>query len=280
MPAQELREPAHTRVPVTGGELNVAVWGSAGDEVPVLAIHGLTASSRAWLEVATGLPRPVIAPDLRGRGDSGAVPGPYGMAAHAADCVAVLDALGISRADVVGHSMGGFVASVLAHRYPARVARLVLVDGGPPLPTPHGGPETMLGPAARRLEMRFASPEAYRDHWRAHPSFAEWTPAVQAYVDYDLTGPEGALRSKVSAAAMRTDFTDLHTGAPGLDAFAALPAGVPFVRAERGMLNGATPLYADLDVLSRLKVTTVPGTNHYSILFADAGVSAVVAELT
>jgi hypothetical protein len=103
---------------------------------------------------------------------------------------------------------------------------------------------------------------------------------VQAYVDYDLTGPEGALRSKVSAAAMRTDFTDLHTGAPGLDAFAALPAGVPFVRAERGMLNGATPLYANLDVLSRLKVTTVPGTNHYSILFNDAGVSAVVAELT
>jgi pimeloyl-ACP methyl ester carboxylesterase len=280
VPAQELREPAHTRVAVAGGELNVTLWGSIRDGVPVFAIHGLTGSSRTWLEVATALPRPVIAPDLRGRGDSGALPGPYGMAAHAADCAAVLDALGVDQADVVGHSMGGFVASVLAHRYPARVARLVLVDGGAPLPAPRGGPESMLGPAARRLEMRFDSPAAYRDHWRAHPSFAEWTPAVQAYVEYDLTGPEGAMRSKVSAAAMRADFTDLHTGADGLDAFAALPAGVPFVRAERGMLNEATPLYADLDVLSRLKVTTVPGANHYSILFGDAGVSAVVAELT
>jgi lipase len=280
VPAQELREPAPTRVPVAGGELTVMRWGPARAGVPVFAIHGLTASSQAWLEVATALDRPVLAPDLRGRGGSGDMPGPYGMAAHAADCVAVLDALGIDRADVVGHSMGGFVASVLAHRYPARVARLVLVDGGAPLPPPHGGPETMIGPAARRLEMRFASPEAYRDHWRAHPSFAEWTPAVQAYVDYDLTGPEGDLRSKVSAAAMRADFTDLHTGPAGLGAFAALPDGVPFVRAERGMLDQETPLYADLDLLSRLKVTTVPGANHYSILFGDAGVSAVVAELT
>ena len=56
--------------------------------------------------------------------------------------------------------------------------------------------------------------------------------------------------------------------------------GVPFVRAERGMLNETPPLYPDLDVLARLAVTTVPGSNHYSILFGDAGVSAVAAALT
>jgi pimeloyl-ACP methyl ester carboxylesterase len=255
------------------------VWGTLGDQ-PLLAIHGLTASSRAWLEVATRLDGAVIAPDLRGRGGSGALPGPYGMAAHAADCVAVLDALGVDRATVVGHSMGAFIAAVLAHRHPERVARLVLVDGGAPLPPPHGGPEAMIGPAARRLDMRFDSVAAYRDHWRAHPSFAEWSPAIEAYVDYDLTGPHGALRSRVSKDAMSTDFTDLHTGTDGLAAFAALPAGVPFVRAERGMFNETPPLYPDLGALSRLAVTTVPGSNHYSILFGDAGVSAVVAALT
>lgn len=275
-----LRVPVQRHVPVAGGELSVAVWGELGGDLPVLAIHGLTASSRAWLEVATRLPGPVIAPDLRGRGGSGELPGPYGMAAHAADCVAALDALGVDRAAVVGHSMGGFVAAVLAHRHPGRVARLVLVDGGAPLPPPHGGPETMIGPAARRLDMRFDSVAAYRDHWRAHPSFAQWSPAVEAYVDYDLTGPDGALRSRVSKAAMTADFTDLHTGADGLAAFEALPDGVPFVRAERGMLDEPVPLYPDLGVLSKLAVTTVPGTNHYSILFGDAGVSAVVAVLT
>jgi hypothetical protein len=128
--------------------------------------------------------------------------------------------------------------------------------------------------------MRFASVEAYRDYWRAHPSFARWTPAVEAYVDYDLTGTGERLRSRVSEEAMRTDFTDLHTGAPGLEAFAALPDGVAFVRAERGMLDEPVPLYPDLDVLARLKVTTVPGTNHYSVLFDDAGVAAVAAALS
>ncbi len=46
------------------------------------------------------------------------------------------------------------------------------------------------------------------------------------------------------------------------------------------MLDEPVPLYPDLDVLARLKVTTVPGTNHYSILFGDAGVAAVVASLS
>ena len=282
MPASptDLRAPFDVGVPVAGGELSVALWGDLGTAPPVLAIHGLTASSRAWLEVATRLPGPVIAPDLRGRGGSGGVPGPFGMAAHAADCVAVLDGLGVEQVVVVGHSMGGFVASVLAHRHPSRVARLVLVDGGAPLPPPDGDPEAMLGPAARRLDMRFLSPEAYRDFWREHPSFAEWSPAVEGYVDYDLTSGSGELRSRVSAEAMRADFLDLHTGADGREAFAALPEGVPFVRAERGMLDQPVPLYPDLDALSRLKVTTVPGTNHYSILFSDAGVSAVVASLS
>lgn len=281
MPAKStaLRTPSRVGVPVAGGDLAVAVWGDLGSGPPVFAIHGITASSQAWIEVATRLPGPVIAPDLRGRGGS-SLPGPYGMATHAADCVAVLDALGVEQAIVVGHSMGGFVASVLAHRDPDRVARLVLVDGGAPLPAPTGGPEKLLGPAARRLEMRFASPEAYRDHWRAHPSFAQWSPAIEAYVDYDLTGTAPELRSRVSAAAMSADFTDLHTGGDGLAAFSALPDDVPFLRAERGMFNEVTPLYPDLDVLSRLAVTTVPDVNHYSILFADAGVTAVVESLS
>lgn len=284
MPASStgLRAASRVRVPVSGGELAVSVWGDLDDPpvAPVLAVHGITASSMAWVELASLLPGPVIAPDLRGRGGSGDLAGPYGMVAHAEDCVAVLDALGLTRARVVGHSMGGFVAAVLTHRHPGRVARLVLVDGGAPLPPPHGGPETILGPAARRLRMRFASREAYRAHWREHPSFAAWTPAVEAYVDYDLAEVDGSFRSRVSAEAMRADYADLHTGPAGLAAFAALPAGVPFVRAERGLLDEPPPLYPDLDQLAGLDVTTVPGTNHYSILFADAGVAAIAAALT
>ncbi|SPT50287.1 Tropinesterase [Actinomadura madurae] len=274
-----LRVPSYTSVPVDGGELTVAVWGDLSDGAPVLAVHGITASSMAWIETATRLPGPVVAPDLRGRGGSGTLSGPYGMASHARDCITVLDALGIDRARVAGHSMGGFVAAVLAHRRPERVARLVLVDGGAPLPAPPGGPETVLGPAARRLRMRFPSREAYRDHWRAHPAFAGWTPAAEAYVDYDLTGAEGGFRSRASEEAMAADFVDLHSGAAPREAYEALPPGTPFLRAERGLLDETPPLYPDPSALAKLDVTTVAGTNHYSILFADAGAKAVAAAL-
>lgn len=269
-----------SHVPVPGGELTVGQWGSPTDEPPVLAIHGITASHMAWGMVASLVPGRVIAPDLRGRGGSGSLPGPYGMAAHAADCVAVLDALGVEQAVVVGHSMGGFVASVLAHRHPSRVARLVLVDGGAPLSLPEGiDIETALGPAVQRLEMRFASRADYRDFWRKHPSFADWNTDIESYVDYDLTGAEPELRSRVNGAAVRADFVELHKGDDPLAAYEALPKDTVFLRAERGMFDEPTALYPDPDAVG-LAVTTVPGTNHYTILLGEHGARAVAAALS
>ena len=267
-------------VPVAGGTLTVARWDSPADGPPVLAIHGITANHRAWAPVAARYAGPVIAPDLRGRGGSGSLPGPYGMAAHAADCVAVLDALGVERAVVVGHSMGGFVAAVLAHRYPARVRGLVLVDGGAPLQAPENTDlEAALGPAVRRLDMRFASREEYRDFWRRHPSFAAWDATIESYVDYDLTGEPPSLRSRVSRDAVREDFVDLHTGADPKAAYEALPRDTMFLRAERGMFDEPPGFYPDPAAIG-LSVSTVPGTNHYSILFGEDGARAVAAALS
>ena len=271
---------AVSRIPVPGGELAVGRWGTLGDGPPVLAIHGITASHLAWGMVAPLVTAPVVAPDLRGRGGSGSLPGPYGMAAHAADCVAVLDALGVEQAVVVGHSMGGFVASVLAHRHPDRVARLVLVDGGAPLTLPDGVDiETALGPAVARLAMRFGSAAEYRDFWREHPSFAEWNEAIESYVDYDLTGTAPQLHSKVDGDAVRTDFVDLHKGADPREAYEALPSDTVFLRAERGMFDQPEGLYPDPAAIG-LAVTTVPGTNHYTILLGEDGARAVAAALS
>lgn len=268
-----------TEVPVDGGTLTVARWGSPADGPPVLAIHGITASHRAWALVAAAHPGPVIAPDLRGRGGSGSLPGPYGMVTHAADCVAVLDSLGVERATVVGHSMGGFVAAVLAHQHPSRVGRLVLVDGGAPFPIPADtDPEVVLGPAIQRLDMRFASSEEYRDFWRQHPSFAHWNPAIESYVDYDLTGDPPAMRSRVSREAVRADYVDLLTGDAPKAAFAALPADTVFLRAERGMFDEPPGLYPEPAAIG-LAMTTVPDTNHYSILLGESGARAVAVAL-
>src|SRR3954447_13890652 len=113
-------------VPVSGGSLRVASWPGAG--APVLAVHGITSSSRSWPFLAAVLDQPVLAPDLRGRGRSSHLPAPYGMAQHADDCAAVIEAGGGAPLVVVGHSMGGHVAVVLAARHPDLVRGLVLVD--------------------------------------------------------------------------------------------------------------------------------------------------------
>ena len=84
-----------TGVDVRGGTLHTALWGPDDPAAPtILAVHGVTASHKAWPYLAKALPDVrIIAPDLRGRGRSNALPAPYGMPAHAADLAAVLAAL-------------------------------------------------------------------------------------------------------------------------------------------------------------------------------------------
>jgi pimeloyl-ACP methyl ester carboxylesterase len=72
----------------------------------------------------------VIAPDLIGHGDSAAPRGDYSLGAHAASIRDLLTALGVERATIVGHSLGGGVAMQFFYQFPARVERLVLISSG------------------------------------------------------------------------------------------------------------------------------------------------------
>ena len=114
-----------------------------------------------------------------------------------------------------------------AIRTPELVRRLVLVDGGLPLPVPDGADldallDATLGPAIARLGQTFPSTEAYLDFWRAHPALAgHWTPDVEAYVRYDLTGEPGQLRARAIEDAVRADGRDVLAEKPFADALAA-----------------------------------------------------------
>src|ERR1700741_2859292 len=104
----------------------------AGEGPPVVLIHGMVNSSRHWEQVALRLAErhQVIAPDLIGHGDSAAVRGDYSLGAHAASIRDLLSVLGIDRATIVGHSLGGGVAMQFFYQFPQRTERLVLVSSG------------------------------------------------------------------------------------------------------------------------------------------------------
>ncbi|MFJ9338555.1 alpha/beta fold hydrolase [Streptomyces sp. NPDC101733] len=138
----------HPTVTVNGVRLAYRVSGPQ-DAKPLLLLAALGESAEDWSPVRERLARDhrVYALDLRGHGRSEWT-GPYGLERLRDDVLGFLDALGLDRVDLVGHSMGGAVAHLLAQHRPRRVVRLVLEDPPAPLPreaVPPVRPEGELG---------------------------------------------------------------------------------------------------------------------------------------
>src|SRR5260370_35585474 len=104
-------------VRVDGGDLRVLAWGT-GKRVAV-AVHGITASAMSWQAVARHMPSDwtLAAPDLRGRGHSRDLPGPYGLGRHARDVAAGLRHFG-GRPGPAGPSRVGAVAPARPAAHP------------------------------------------------------------------------------------------------------------------------------------------------------------------
>jgi haloacetate dehalogenase len=175
---------AHERVRT--GEAEIAlVRGGAGP--PLLLLHGYPQNKAMWHRVAPGLAAhfTVVAPDLRGYGDSSHPPDAadhraYSKRAMAGDLVAVMEQLGFSSFFVAGHDRGGRVAYRMAFDHPARVAKLATLDIVPTyeqfsrvdrhlamggyhwyfLAQPRGFPERLIG----------ADPEFFLRHTMGHPA--------------------------------------------------------------------------------------------------------------
>ncbi|MEB3022146.1 alpha/beta fold hydrolase [[Mycobacterium] crassicus] len=276
-------------VPVVGGNLRVGSWGDGGPVI--LAAHGITGNHLHFGELAKQL-QPnftVVAPDLRGRGRSSDIAGPFSMADHADDLVAVLDFFGVEQATVIGHSMGAFAAVVCAERHPGRVQSLVLIDGGIPLDLGAiaGLPTeqllaNLIGPAIDRLHRTFESLAAYLDYWRQHPAFTDtWDTRIEEILAYDLGGRPPTLRSTVRAEAVIAD-AESELDSEAFDrALAQLAVPAILFRAERGILNQAPPLYSDsavaawAEAVPKLRSVTISATNHYTILLTERGAKAV-----
>lgn len=276
-------------VPVQGGDLAVFQYGN-GDGTPVLLIHGVTSSNRAFQLFADALivrGKTPFAVDLRGRGDSNSLQGPFGMRQHAADMSAVIDHFGWNKVDVIGHSMGGFVAAALVGLYPDSVGEVVFADGGLPLPMPPGMTVEqimpfVLGPAMTRLAMEFESKEAYRNYWKPQAAFAKgWSSVLDEYVDYDLRGSEPHMKAATNPQAVEDDSRDLFGDDLIVKSLQGLKKQSLFIKAERGLQNEEGGLYpmpvldAVLPAYPMLTLEFVSDCNHYDMFLEATGAEKV-----
>ncbi|MEO8690299.1 MAG: alpha/beta hydrolase [Solirubrobacteraceae bacterium] len=182
---------------ITGDGVTLAVQ-DEGEGPPVLLIHGFPDSHRLWRHQVPALAaagKRVIAPDLRGLGESEkpADVADYGIRHSIADMLAVLDALGVERAQVVGHDFGAAVAWGLAAFAPERVDRLAVLS------VAH--PRTLAEPTVEQREKAWymllfqfagvAEEMLQRDDWRLLREWLRGNGDVEHYIA-DLSRP-GAL---------------------------------------------------------------------------------------
>ena len=103
---------------------------TGGNKPSVVLLHGMTDAGPCWLRLAQALETDydLIMPDARGHGLSDAPESSYGREDHAADAAGLIDALGLQKPVLIGHSMGAGAAAVAAATYPDKVGGLVLED--------------------------------------------------------------------------------------------------------------------------------------------------------
>lgn len=147
----------------------ISVWEWPGAPPDTLLLHGIGNYGRYWDAFADAMRERLhlVAPDARGHGDSPKPSEGYAPDDFVADAVRVIEAKGLDRAVVVGHSMGGFHATALTLAHPDRVRALVLVDVGPRV-------EEAGSARARRLSLE--RPDRFADEAAALSYLRETSP--------------------------------------------------------------------------------------------------------
>ncbi|MFC7659129.1 alpha/beta fold hydrolase [Pseudonocardia benzenivorans] len=187
-----------------------------------MLVHGIGDSSRTWAPVLPALARRhlVIAPDLLGHGESDKPRADYSVAAYANGIRDLLGVLGIARATLVGHSLGGGVAMQFAYQFPERTERLVLVGSG------GAGPD--VTPVLRAMTL---------------PGAATLLGALRL--------PTMRLQAEAVVAALRLLGTDIGLDAPDLlrvvDALPDATSRAAFIRTLRAVVDWRGQVVTMLD---------------------------------
>lgn len=242
-----------TTVPGPGGtRLHVWELGPRSAEVPVVLLHGLGTASHYWTATAVDLSlsgRTVLVPDApgSGRSDPPREKTGWGIPARVAAVSALLDALRVGEADLVGHSLGGWTAGAFALAEPRRVRRLVLVDAAG---------FTKQDPAAEEALRRSLSPGTREGARRLYDLLFLRKPFPASGFLLDALGRQYRAENVVATVAA---LEEKH-GLRGREAL--LPAGTVFIHgAEDGICLLADARSASAKVPGG-RLFVVRGTGH------------------
>lgn len=257
-----------TRVEVKGpvGTIVAHDHGPAGDAAaaPVVLVHGINMSAAVWDDLASrlGKDRRVITMDLRGHGES-VMQGPFDAAGYAGDVLAVMDALGVERAHLVGTSFGGPVVATVAAEHPDRVVSITAIGSAI---SAEGAVDIDAGLAM----MREVGP---LDFFRGFMGQASFAP-----------GTDPALIETAAVAAATGRDTDVIADVVKVAFSADASAAVSKVRAPALVMTGehdmTCPVPAGEQLASALdtELVVLPGRGHMAMVEDADAVAAPVRE--
>ncbi|MBM7805248.1 pimeloyl-ACP methyl ester carboxylesterase [Geodermatophilus bullaregiensis] len=271
----------------------VHAWRRPGSTRPVLAVHGLSSTSRLWTWLLAEDPDvDLVAADLSGRGLSTPRSDASTLAGHVEDQLAVLDALGLREpVHVVGMSLGGFVAVQLAATAPERVRSLTLLDGGSPMvrrPTSRDQLEAAFADRTARLATDWPDLASYVEFVVAHtaPLLDPADPHLATCLAHDLERGRDGGRVRLDGRALVDDAADTFLTDTAADALRRLAVPTQLLHAEWSAGAGSPPAYTDDEVAAVVAASDglvtaelLPGHDHAGVVMTASGAAASVRVL-
>lgn len=248
--------------------LTARAWGPP-EGTPVLAVHGWLDNAASFDALGPLLPGVrLVAMDLPGHGRSGHRPPgvPYHFVDFIPDVVAAADALGWKQFALLGHSMGGGIASFIAAILPERVTRLAMIEGlGPPTSQPADGPVNLRKSMVQMDALRRKRPPIYPGveaaiQVRCQGSGLSWSAATRLV--------ERSLQPVGAGFAWRTDprlrfVSPLYLSEPQILAYMErIQAPALLICGDAGYLVKRTYMQDRYARLAELTVKVVPGGHH------------------
>lgn len=252
-----------------------------GDRTPILLLHGLADHAGVWAMLAPVLAthHPVVAPDLRGHGDSSKPDSGYDCDQILADLTTLMDHLGWSSAHIIGHSWSAKLACIWATRHPEQFQRLVLID--PAFTGKFPGWTRVTFPLFYRvlpfLKMMgpFSSYEDAKTQAQTLKQYKGWTEhqqqVFQASIEQKTDGRWGSKFCEAARDGVFEDFTQV-AGLTG-----TIPIPTLFIRPEKGLNRSNAQLTPYKRSIPNLRIETVP-SNHWAFLLEPTIVNEKIAD--